>query len=234
MKATWEGSGVSRRHAAAAASLCLAVLMAGCATGQISEVQKLQARASYERGVKAIEDGDGSGAMSAFREAVGLDPRNALYRDWLGLVWLQLLQRPDLAMDEFRRAVELDPGSADAHFHMGIALAEQQQWPEAIASYRRALGIPALRDPELVHQSLGLAFYHLKRYREAEEALRLALNLDPALGMAYYNLGLVFVAEGRKEEAKRVFQRAQEVAPDAALAEAARQQLRGLGEGVFP
>lgn len=223
---------MSRRHRFRVISLCAAVLVAGCATGRVSEVQKLQARAAYERGVNAFDEADGSGAMTAFREAVALDPRVPLYRDWLGFVWLQLLQRPDLALDEFRRAIELDGSFADAHFHQGIALAEQERWSDAIGSYRRALAIPTLRDPELVHQNLGLALYHVKRYREAEEALRLALSLDPRLGMAYYNLGLVFVAEGRKEEAKRVFHRAQELGADSPLAEAARERLKGLG--VFP
>lgn len=223
---------MSRRHGLWIGSLCAAVLVAGCATGRVSQVQRLQARAAYENGVRAFDEADGSGAMAAFREAVALDPRAPLYRDWLGFVWLQLLQRPDLALDEFRRAIELDPSFADAHFHQGIALAEQQRWSEALASYRRALAIPTLRDPELVHQSLGLALYHLKRHREAEEALRLALSLDPGLGMAYYNLGLVFVAQGRQEEARRVFQRAQELGADPLLVEAARERLRGLG--VFP
>ena len=99
--------------------------------------------------------------------------------------------------------MELDPQFADARFHLGTALAETGQWEEAAATYREALTLPRLTVPELAHQNLGLALYHLKRYPEAESSLRFALRLEPKLQAAYYNLGLVLTATERKEEQLR-------------------------------
>ena len=77
---------------------------------------------------------------------------------------------------------------------------------------------------------LGLALFHLKRYREAEQALRLAIGLAPGLQGAYYHLGLVLAAENRKEEAKAAFRQARKLGPDTTFGQAARDRLKDLGE----
>ncbi|MBI4560488.1 MAG: tetratricopeptide repeat protein, partial [Candidatus Rokubacteria bacterium] len=141
------------------------------------------------------------------------------------------LRRPDLAVAEFRRAIEIEPSLADAHVHLGVALAEARQWEEAVPAYRKALSLPRLTVPHQAQQNLGLALYHLKRYREAEEALRFAISLDPEMEAAYYNLGLLLTSQDRKEEARAAFRRAQELAPDSPFGRAAADRLRALGEG---
>ena len=70
-----------------------------------------------------------------------------------------------------------------------------------------------------------------QRYPEAESSLRFALSLDPQMQAAYYNLGLVLVAEKRQDEARAVFRRARQLAPDSPFGQAARERLRALGDG---
>ncbi|MBI3636214.1 MAG: tetratricopeptide repeat protein [Candidatus Rokubacteria bacterium] len=212
--------------------LALAFVLAGCATGttEISAAQRLQARAAYERAVRSFDERQAMTALTAAQEAVGLDANSAVYRDLLGLVFVELL-RPELALEQFQRAMELDPGYADAEFHRGVALAEQRRWEEAVAAYRRAATMPRLTVPHFVQHNLGMAFLNLKRYREAEEALQYALRLEPRLEAAYYHLGLVFAAEGRKEEARAAFRRVGELDPKSPFAQAALERLRDLGDG---
>jgi Tfp pilus assembly protein PilF len=136
-----------------------------------------------------------------------------------------------MALEHFKKAVELNPMYADAHFHMGTALAESRRWDEAVVSYRKALELPTLTIPETANQNLGLALYHLKQYREAEQTLRFAISLDPKMQTAYYNLGLVFVAENRRDEAKAAFRQASQLGPDSPVGRAALDRLKALGEG---
>jgi tetratricopeptide (TPR) repeat protein len=136
----------------------------------------------------------------------------------------------DQAIEELSKAVEIDPGLADAHFHLGTALAESRRWEDAVAAYRRAVALPTLTVPAYAHQNLGLALYHTRKYAEAEQALRYALNLDPDLQAAYYNLGLVLTARKRPEEAKGSFRRARELAPDTPFGQAAMERLRAMGD----
>jgi Tfp pilus assembly protein PilF len=221
------GKNVSTRHAPALVLITL--LLSGCAT-HVSEPDRFRAQAAYERGLGHLRERQPSPALGALKEAVGVDPTVAAYRDTLGLVYLEL-GRPDLAIEQLRTAVDLDPKLADAHFHLGTAYAESARWEDAVASYRKALAEPTLGIPDLVHQNLGLALYHLKRYPEAESSLRFALSLDPRLQAAYYNLGLVLIAENRAPEARAVFRQTRELAPETPFGRAALERLKTLGDG---
>jgi Tfp pilus assembly protein PilF len=224
---------VSRRHGVWLVLMTFGLLTSGCASkeaAQRTEVQKLQARAAYDRALSYINDKQPAPAMTALQEAINVNPSSALYRDTLGVVLLEL-GRPDMALEHFQKAVELQPMYADAHFHMGTALAESRRWDEAVTSYKKALELPTLTIPESANQNLGLALYHLKRYREAEQTLRFAISLDPKMQSAYYNLGLVFIAENRKDEAKAAFRQARQLGPDSPVGQAALDRLKALGEG---
>jgi tetratricopeptide (TPR) repeat protein len=208
------------------------VLLSGCAkpgATHVTEIQKLQARAAYERGLQLLTEKQASPALAALKEAVDIDGNVTLYRSLLGLLYLDL-QRPELALEQFQKIVEIDPKMADGWFHRGVALSEMRRWEDAIESYRKAVALPTLTVPDLAHQSLGMALYNVRRYAEAEQALRFAINLDPQLQAAYYNLGLVFSAEERRDEAKAAFRRARQLAPDTPFGEAAAARLKALGE----
>ena len=82
-----------------------------------------------------------------------------------------------------------------------------------------------------VQAGMGLALYHLRRYPEAESSLRFALSLDPQMQAAYYNLGLVLVAENRSEEAKAAFRQVRRLDPNTPFGQAALERLKSLGEG---
>jgi len=219
---------VSTRHALALA--LIALLLPSCASTQVSESDRFRAQAAYERGMGHVRDRQPSAALGALQEAVSVDPHVAIYRDTLGLLYLEL-GRPDLAIIQLVQAVKLDPKLADAHFHLGTAYAENGRWEDAVTSYRKALALPSLGIPDLVHQNLGLALYHLKRYPEAESSLRFAITLDPKLQAAYYNLCLVLMAENRAQEARAVCRQTRELAPETPFGQAALERLKILGDG---
>lgn len=221
---------MSRRRITGVALIGAALTVAGCATGQPSEVDRIRAQAAYERGLANLGERQPGPALSALQEAIAADPTVPRYHDGFGILYLGLGQI-DQAVERFRKAIELDPKFADAHFHLGTALAEVRRWEDAVASYRTALALPTLTVPDYAHQNLGLALYHLKRYREAEQALRLAIGLDPGLQGAYYHLGLVLAAENRRDEAKAAFRQVRTLGPDTTFGQAARDRLTDLGEG---
>jgi len=222
---------VSRKAGRAALVVVAALALGACSAGrsQPPEVQRLQARAAFERGLKHFNDREAPQALAALRAAIALDGTAAVYRDTLGLVFTEL-QRPDLATEQFQQAVTLDPQYADAHFHLGVALAEGAHWEEAVAAYRKALSLPTLTVPHFAHQNLGLALYHRRQYHEAEEQLRFAIGLEPQMGLAYYNLGLVLADQGRWEDARLAFSRARDLGPETPFGVAAGERLRALGE----
>lgn len=225
------GSEVSTTRAFSLVFVLALLATAGCsATSRVSDVQRLQAQNAYERGLRHLTERQLGPALSALQEATTLDPEVAIYQDTLGVVLLDLGQL-DRSLQHLRRAVDLDPKMGDARFHLGTALAEGRRWDEAVEEYRTALALPSITVSELAYQNLGLALYNLKRYPEAEQALRFALTLDANLQGAYYNLGLVMLAQGRGADARAVFQRARQLGPESPFGQAAAERLRALGEG---
>ena len=63
-----------------------------------------------------------------------------------------------------------------------------------------------------------------------DAALKQIIRLKSDAVTAYYNLGLVFVAENRKDEAKAAFRQARQLGPDSPVGQAALDRLKALGE----
>jgi tetratricopeptide (TPR) repeat protein len=77
---------------------------------------------------------------------------------------------------------------------------------------------------------MGRAYAQLKKPREAEDALKMAIRLEPKLGAAYYQLGVVLEGEGRRPEAKEMFRRARDLDPTSPAGKAAAEALKILDE----
>ena len=106
-------------------ALCAAAWLPSCATTSAEdEIRKLEARASYEAGVKSISEGRISLGLSSLRQAVEIEPRNPIYHNAVGAVMLNIGRFADAQL-EFQKAVELDPTYADAFHNLGSAYAEQ-------------------------------------------------------------------------------------------------------------
>jgi Tfp pilus assembly protein PilF len=62
-----------------------------------------------------------------------------------------------------------------------------------------------------IQYQLGLTYYELKNYVQAEGPLRSAIEIDPGYGLAYYTLGLVYSKIGRPDEAGQMLDKAKEL-----------------------
>ena len=102
------------------------------------------------------QEGDLNRAISAYREALRLDPN---YLDaWLGLADTNVALSLDHDREAFsdaaqravRRALQIDPGSARAHHILGN-IAQELQWdlPLAASEYQRALALAPNRSESL-------------------------------------------------------------------------------------
>src|SRR5712692_5708627 len=111
---------LSSRGALGALVLSLPVLLSACASTQDREVKKLQARSSYEQGIRNLSEKRVSLGMAAIKEAVELDPENATYHNTLGVVLLDL-KRPAEAQAAFQAALDVDKNNPEAHHNLGLA-----------------------------------------------------------------------------------------------------------------
>ncbi len=221
---------IGRAPALAGALFLGVLLLSSCASSQDEQVRRLRARSLYEQGLRSLADRQLSVGLSSLKEAVQLDPDNPIFHNALGVLLLDL-RKPAEAEVEFQKAVGLDPNYAEAHHNLGLSFAEQGRYEQAIAAYRKALSLPVYPTPEVGYYNLGRAYAQVNKLREAEEALRTAIQLEPKLAAAHYQLGVVLTSTGRREEAKGAFRRARDLDPASPFGQAAVEALKTLGEG---
>lgn len=120
---------------------------------------------------------------------------------------------PDAALAAYRRALEIDPGHADAHLNAGRLLHEKGDLQGAEGHYRRAREVEAEGSfsgtavitgvAGIAAFNLGVVLQDLERLEEAAEAYEAALEVDPDLADAHYNLSGVYEALGNPKGAFR-------------------------------
>ena len=127
----------------------------------------------YQVGCQREDEGDGDGAVAAYRRAVAADGTHADARINLGRL---LHERGDAAaaVAEYREALAARPGNAVAAFNLGVALEDLEQLPEAIDAYTTAVTAdPRAADAHYnlagVYERVGdraAAIRHLRAYKQ--------------------------------------------------------------------
>jgi serine/threonine protein kinase/Flp pilus assembly protein TadD len=151
---------------------------------------------------------DWSGAESAFKRAIELNPGDAFTRVWLA-IHLSKTGRHREGLLEIRRAQALDPLNPTVNSVYGFLLFEARQYDKAIRQLKNVLEL----DPNLpmAHRYLGWAYSEKKMYdeaiREHEEAVALT-------GRRYlvdlFFLGGTYAAAGKRTEAMKILQELEE------------------------
>ncbi|MDQ3805543.1 MAG: tetratricopeptide repeat protein, partial [Acidobacteriota bacterium] len=103
------------------------------------------------------------------------------------------------AESHFKRAIELQPTYANAHDGYSFYFKATGQHERAVRACREAQKLDPLSLFAAV--SLAWAYYFARRYPEAAEQNRRALELDPRFIFAHWNLGLALAQQGSLDEA---------------------------------
>jgi tetratricopeptide (TPR) repeat protein len=96
---------------------------------------------------------------------------------------LLLQDRAGEAAAEFRRAMELNPKSEIARNNLGVALAADPK--EAVLQWQ------SISDPATAHSNMAAVFIERKRYSEARQEVKIALEFSPEHPAALANLKLL-------------------------------------------
>lgn len=110
---------------------------------------------------------------------------------------------------EFKRAIELNPSYSVAHVYYAHYLAALGRFDESIAEARRGLELDPLS--QFTKDYAEWAFYLAHRYDLSIEASRKSLELAPEFPWPHFDLGQVYEATGRTDEAIQEFTKAQEL-----------------------
>jgi rhomboid protease GluP len=93
----------------------------------------------------------------------------------------------------YQAVVKEQPNSPQAHFGLGAAYFNRQQFPQAEAEYKRVLELDPQSSPAMFN--LGLAYLNEKRADDAKAAFTKMLAKDATNAQGHYGLGLVLTSQ---------------------------------------
>ncbi|MCX6615055.1 MAG: tetratricopeptide repeat protein [Acidobacteria bacterium] len=115
-------------------------------------------------------------AANTYRQAIQLDPRNAVLHNKLGISYQQQTRLND-AKKSYERAIKLNGKYSEAINNLGTIHYTRKKYGTAISQYQKALAIAP--DSASIYSNLGTAWFARKKYDDAFAAYRKALELDP-------------------------------------------------------
>ena len=197
-------------------------------------------RLEYKKGLVNLYGKIYDDAIVQFNTVLQKDPQNSLAHEGLGIAYFQKANYI-YAERNFWKAIEYNPSSWKSHNFLGVIYDYEHKHKKAIKRYQAAINIKP--EKAALYNNLGLSFYLSGQYKKAYQELKQATKLDSSsdriqnnlalvltklmdydkalivfknagnLAQAYNNLGCVYLAEGRKKEAIRNFQKALESRP---------------------
>jgi tetratricopeptide (TPR) repeat protein len=144
-----------------------------------------RSRALYHRGRVFAEQGNHESAVECYREAVQMDPTDAVLLTELGFS-LNELGRYEEAVEQFDRALAARPHEEAGLVNKGFSLEQLKRYTEAVDCYEQILK----RNPKhaLAWHNRANCLLSLQRFSEAIEGYQKALQLDPSLINAVHGL----------------------------------------------
>ena len=164
-----------------------------------SDDNQVQAEAAYLRGVLAVRDAQATGgAGDAGQSGTEGQAKSA---------WAN-------ARAEFESALKFDEALTAARYQLGLLQLTSGDLASAEANLLKVTQVePRWAGPQT---ALGTTYYGGAKFKEAIEAYRRAIAIDPKHAAAYAGLGLARHAKGEKDGVKDI-ERAAQIDPSSAL-----------------
>ncbi|MGQ9627040.1 MAG: tetratricopeptide repeat protein, partial [Anaerolineae bacterium] len=186
------------------------------------EGRPLLADVYARQGSVRMAAGDVEGSLDSYRQALKLWPEQARYRRALAAVYLSeaiACSEKDsfrAAETQLQEAIRVSPLDAGCHLDMGWLYyhwglnADRSRLELALEAYNRAAELSP-SDPT-IYVRRGLVYQAMRNYDEAIEQFQKALALDIYNIPAYTYLGDLYIALGRREEARASYEMARQAA----------------------
>ncbi len=163
-------------------------------------------------------------AGEAFEKAIGFDSKNSEYYNWLGKAYGRRAETSSFvtapayaakARDNFEKAVALDPHNSEAY---GDLFEYYLDAPGFLGGgLDKATALSARigeMDPAEGQYTMAMIAEHRKEFNSAEDHFRRAMELAPRQVGRVLDLAKFLSKQGRTQESDKVFEQAENVAPN--------------------
>lgn len=198
---------------------CLVVVLAGLLTGCASlskETPSAQALALAQTNTRhallLLEQDQPATALAYVQEARQQAPNFAPAHNVAGLVYAQL-ERLDRAEQAFQETLTLAPDDPAALNNYGTFLCNQGQYAKAERHFLKAAANPRNPQPEIAYTNAGLCVLRIPNLDHAAQYFQAALDANPRLPNAQFQLAQVSLERGQPAQAARELEHYLEFAP---------------------
>lgn len=174
------------------------LLLVACAateTRQDTEASRERAQAHTELGAGYYAQNQIAVALEEFEIAAKINPYYAPAYNGLGLVYGQL-REDEKADAAFRKALQLDSKSSETRNNYGSFLCSRNRIDESIIQFNEAVKNPLYVTPGVAYMNAGTCLLRKQDFKQAELYLRHALELQPQLFQAGYQLAVISYNRG--------------------------------------
>jgi tetratricopeptide (TPR) repeat protein len=194
----------------------------GCPESSSSLYLRQQADVRYRKAETLLEAGDEQAALEKLLEAVRFNPKHAEAFTAIGDIH-RTQNHLDLARINYEAACRADPEAFRPHFFLGVTyqrLAEHVGDEGLKHGYLRKAAILYARASTLemesfdAHLNLGACYFYLDQYELAEQHTYTAWQLNPRSYAACNNLGIIYQAQGKLQEAVMAYKASLEMNSD--------------------
>lgn len=167
-------------------------------------------------------------ALEEYTLAIRYDARYGAAYSGLGLVY-GLLRDDVKAEASFKKSLELDAGNSESRNNYGTFLCSRNRIDESIVQFLEAIKNPLYTTPAQAYMNAGICSLRKKDMAGAELYFSNALQIEPLLHAAAYQLSLIQFNKGQYAEARNSMQYALVTKPTAEMLWLAIQIERKLG-----
>lgn len=191
--------------------LALALVVTGCATssmqGGSDSPARQRAKIRTELGSGYYMQGQLAVSLEEFNQAARIDPDYAPAYAGLGLVYASLREDAK-AESNFKRSLQLDPESSESHNSYGTFLCLRGRYDESIKEFLTAVRNPLYPTRDTAYLNAGICALKKKDDKNAESYLLNALQAQPGLRQAEYQLAALYFGRDDYLLARQHLQRA--------------------------
>ncbi|MFA6216507.1 MAG: tetratricopeptide repeat protein [Candidatus Omnitrophota bacterium] len=165
------------------------------------------------------QSGDTEEAVSEYKKALDLDPRNALIHLNLALCYLRQNDASKATL-ELNLAIKYDEEAIEPHAVLALLYFSQGKPDLATVEYEIALKNASKIEPKNidVYKSLGIVYLRQKKFKDAQNTYRLILDLSPADSEAHFYMANIYDELKNRDETITELKKAIELRPDYAEA----------------
>ncbi|MCC6274079.1 MAG: tetratricopeptide repeat protein, partial [Deltaproteobacteria bacterium] len=171
------------------------------------------------QGVSYLNAGDPKKALFEFKTATEISPEYTEAWNNMGLVYLHLKDF-DQARDSFLRSIKIDSKYPAPYNHLATLYYTQNNYEEALKWANKSIKedkkfADGYYNKGIILRELARKTGNAQYYKEGEQAFRLATEANSRHYLANFELGNMYKAQGKNEEAMIRYKVALEIQPSA-------------------